>query len=70
MTEKLWEASKKIKKNYNFYDFEKFLFKKFNINFKNNYKKIQKWSIKKSPDFWSSFWDFSNIKGLKGKKKN
>ena len=69
MTEKLWEASKKIKKNSNLYDFEKFLFKKFNINFKNNYKKIQKWSIKKSPDFWSSFWDFSNIKGLKGKKK-
>jgi len=32
-------------------------------------KKIHEWSVKNSQDFWSVFWDFSKIKGVKSKKK-
>ena len=69
MTKKLWEASKEVKKNSNLFAFENFLSKRFKKKFQNNYKKIQKWSIKNSADFWDSFWDFSKIKGKKGKNK-
>ena len=69
MTKKLWEASKEVKKNSNLFAFENFLSKRFKKKFQNNYKKIQKWSIKNSADFWDSFWDFSKIKGEKGKNK-
>ena len=69
MSNKLWEASVKTKRNSNLFEFEKYISKKFKKKFKNNYKKIQQWSIKNSPDFWCSFWDFTNIIGLKGKQK-
>ena len=69
MTKKIWEASLKTKNNSNLYAFEKFLLEKYNINFNKNYKYLLNWSIKHSQDFWSSFWDFSEIKGKKSKKK-
>ena len=50
MTKKLWEASKEVKKNSNLFAFENFLSKRFKKKFQNNYKKIQKWSIKKKGD--------------------
>jgi acetoacetyl-CoA synthetase len=68
MSKKLWEASIQQKKNSNLFKFEKFISKKFKKKFHQNYSKILKWSIKNSPDFWNSFWDFSQIKGIKGKK--
>ena len=69
MTKKLWEASSMQKKNSILFAFEKYISKKFNNNFNNNYKKILDWSIKNSPEFWSSFWDFTKIKGIKSAKK-
>ncbi len=69
MTKKLWEASTKQKKNSNLFAFENYISKKLNKKFNGNYKKISDWSIKNSQEFWSCFWDFSNIKGIKGKKK-
>ena len=69
MSTKLWEASYKSKKNSELFAFEKFISRKFNLRFNNNYKKIQEWSVKNSPDFWDSFWEFSKIKGRKNKKK-
>ena len=69
MTKKLWEASLMQKKNSILFAFEKYISKKFNNNFNNNYKKILDWSIKNSPEFWSSFWDFTKIKGIKSAKK-
>ena len=69
MTKKLWEASSIQKKNSILFAFEKYISKKFNNNFNNNYKKILDWSIKNSPEFWSSFWDFAKIKGIKSAKK-
>ena len=69
MSQKLWEASKKTKKNSELFAFENFISKRLNKKFQNDYKKIHKWSVKNSQDFWNIFWDFSKIKGSKGKLK-
>ncbi len=69
MSKKLWEANSQLKKKSNLYQFEKFISKKFKKKFNQDYSKILNWSIKNSPDFWSSLWDFSQIKGIKGNKK-
>ena len=68
MSIKLWEASKKQKKTSELFAFEKFISKKLNIKFQNNYQEIHNWSVKNSSDFWDLFWDFSKIKGKKPKK--
>ena len=69
MNKKLWQPSNNLKKNSNLFRFEKFISKKFHKNFNKNYKKIHNWSIKHTEEFWSSFWDFSNIKGHKSNNK-
>ena len=69
MTRKLWKASSQLIKNSNLFAYEKYISNKFNKNFNRNYKSLLNWSIKNSPEFWSSFWDFSKIKGIKSKKK-
>ena len=69
MSQKLWEASKKTKKNSELFAFENFISKRLNKKFQNDYKKIHEWSVKNFQDFWNIFWDFSKIKGSKGKLK-
>ena len=69
MTKKLWEASISQKNNSILFSFEKYISKKFNKKFNKNFEKLLHWSIKNSSQFWSSFWDFSEIKGKKGKKQ-
>ena len=69
MTKKIWQASLNQKKNSILNNFEKYISKKFNKNFNGDYQKILNWSIKNSPEFWSTFWNFSKIKGIKGNKK-
>ena len=69
MTKKLWEASISQKNNSILFSFEKYISKKFNKKFNKNFEKLLHWSIKNSSQFWSSFWDFSEIKGIKGKKQ-
>ena len=69
MTKKLWEASSNQKKNSILFSFEKYITKKLNKKFDNNYQKILEWSIKNSQEFWSFFWDFSQINGKKSNKK-
>ena len=69
MSKKIWQPSKNLIKNSELSSFEKFISKKTNINFNKEYKKIHDWSVKKSTDFWSYFWDFSKIKGDKSDKK-
>ena len=68
MTKKLWEASLFQKKNSILFSFENYISKRCKINFNRNYDRLLDWTIKNSPKFWSLFWDFSNIKGIKGKK--
>ena len=69
MTYKLWEASLKEKKNSNLYAFEKQISKKTKKKFNLNYKTLLNWTVKNSSEFWNYFWEFSEIKGLKSKKK-
>ena len=68
MSKKLWQPSLIVKKNSNLFAFENYISKKLKIKFNRNYKKILNWSIKNSPEFWSRFWDFSKIKGIKSNK--
>ncbi len=68
MSKKLWQPSLIVKKNSNLFAFENYISKKIKIKFKRNYKKLLNWSIKNSPEFWSRFWDFSKIKGIKSNK--
>jgi len=67
MKQKLWEASSDQKKNSLLSNYEQFISKKFKKNFNQNYENILKWSIKNPGNFWSSIWDFSEIKGFKSK---
>ena len=69
MTKKLWQASLNQKKNSNLFQFEKYISNKFNIKLNNDFEKILDWSIKNSSEFWSSFWDFAKINGIKSNKK-
>ena len=68
MTKKLWQASLKQKRNSNLFEFEKFLAKKFNYTPEKNYKKLFNWTIKNPKLFWSSLWEYSNLKGIKNDK--
>tara|TARA_Y100000590_G_scaffold448136_1_gene584344 strand:+ start:3196 stop:5157 length:1962 start_codon:yes stop_codon:yes gene_type:complete len=69
MSKILWEASKERKFNSNLYKYEKFLFRKYNLKFRQKYSKLLQWSILNIDKFWDSIWDFSKIKGQKSKKK-
>ena len=69
MKQKLWEASSDQKKNSLLSSYEQFISKKFKKNFNQKYENILKWSIKNPGNFWSSIWDFSEIKGFKSKTK-
>ena len=69
MSKKLWQPSLIVKKNSNLFAFENYISKKLKIKFNRNYKKLSNWSIKNSPVFWSRFWDFSKVKGIKSNKK-
>ena len=68
MNKILWESHNKIKKNSNLYKYEKFLKKKYKIKFNSNFSKIHKWSINNPERFWSSFWEYSRVKGKKIEK--
>jgi len=69
MKQKLWEASSDQKKKSLLSNYEQFISKQFKKNFNQKYENILKWSIKNPGNFWSSIWDFSEIKGLKSKTK-
>ena len=66
---KLWEATKDVKNKSNLHQFEKFISKKYNLNFKHNYQKILDWSTKNSPIFWDEVWNFCKVNGIKSKNK-
>jgi acetoacetyl-CoA synthetase len=68
MNKKLWEASSSIKKKSNLFKFEKFISKQFNYKTNKNYNKLFNWSINNLGLFWSSIWDYTNVKGEKVEK--
>ena len=65
MSQKLWEAHLSIKNKSNLFKFEKFLSKNFNFKVSKNYNKLFNWSIKNQNLFWSSIWDYADVKGKK-----
>ena len=67
MNKKLWEPSKKLKLNSNLLKFEKYISNRFKKKFNQNYEKIHNWTITYPHSFWSSVWDYSKVKGNKGK---
>ena len=68
MAKILWKAKNHQIKNSNFYNYENFLKKNYNFNAKKKYKNLLKWSIKYPIKFWSSIWDFAEVKGKKNTK--
>ena len=67
MNKKLWEPSKTLKLNSNLLKFEKFISNRFKKKFNGNYEKIHNWTIRNPQSFWDSVWDYSKVKGNKGK---
>ena len=69
----LWSPNEEVKKNSNLSFFCKHLDKKNLLKYSENFKNLWKWSVKNPEIFWSEIWDFTKIKGIKGKniiKKN
>ena len=67
MNKKLWEPSKTLKLNSNLLKFERYISNRFKKKFNQNYEKIHNWTITYPHSFWSSVWDYSKVKGNKGK---
>jgi len=61
MAKLLWKPSEERIKNSNMYKFIQFINKKYGTNF-TEYRPLYQWSIENIPEFWSSFWDFADIK--------
>ena len=66
MKEDFWRLKKEKLPKTNLFLYSFFIKKKFNVNTKNNFNKIWKWSIKNPEKFWRSIWDFTKVKGKLG----
>tara|TARA_B100000686_G_C16772618_1_gene966241 strand:+ start:255 stop:2222 length:1968 start_codon:yes stop_codon:yes gene_type:complete len=64
----LWSSNEEGKKTSNLEFFCRELDKKNILKYKPNFEYIWKWSVNKPEIFWSEIWDFTKIKGVKGKK--
>ena len=64
----LWVANEALRKKSNLYNFCKVLSKKKLYKKKENFNDLWKWSVRKPEVFWSEVWNFTKIKGIKGKK--
>jgi acetoacetyl-CoA synthetase len=64
----LWKAKQSQKNISNLFRYEKFLFSKYKLKISQKYSKLLKWSIDNPKKFWSSIWDFAEVKGLKSQK--
>ena len=67
MPRKLWEVDSKTKTKSNLFEFEKYLAKNLIIHLIKIIK-LFNWTIKNPKLFWSSIWEYANIKGLKNDK--
>jgi len=64
----LWVANEALRKKSNLYNFCKILNKKKLYKKNENFNDLWKWSVRKPEVFWSEVWNFTKIKGIKGKK--
>ena len=65
MNRVLWRASKQQKKKSNLFKYENYLKNEYNYSPNGTYSNLLKWSIKNSEDFWSSIWDYADVRGKK-----
>ena len=63
----LWKASSERINDSSLYKFCQYLDNKKILPLVDNYQDLWRWSVQNLEDFWSTFWDYSNIKGYKGK---
>ncbi|MBW1769177.1 MAG: acetoacetate--CoA ligase, partial [Deltaproteobacteria bacterium] len=61
MAKLLWQPSEERIKGTNMYRFMNFTNEKFNQDF-TEYAPLYKWSVENIPDFWTSMWEFAQIK--------
>ena len=61
MKKYIWKLNKKNLSEANLTLYTKFIEKKYNVNFENNFNKLWEWSINNTEDFWKSIWDFTKI---------
>ena len=64
----LWSPNEEIKKKSNLESFIKHLNKKKLFKYNRKFKNIWKWSVNNSEIFWSEVWNFTKIRGFKGKR--
>ena len=64
----LWKAKQSQIDKSNLFRYEKFLFSKYKFKVRQNYSRLLKWSIDNPRKFWSSIWDFTEVKGKKSQK--
>ena len=64
----LWSPNEEIKKRSNLENFIKHLNKKKIFKYNRKFKNIWKWSVNNSEIFWSEVWNFTKIRGFKGKR--
>ena len=64
MNKSLWKPSEQKKRDSLLEDFSKFV----NFNSSQNFKSLWQWSVDNPKEFWSKFWDYSQIIGHKGKE--
>ncbi len=64
----LWTADRASKERSNLEFFRKHINKKKLFKCGQNFKKLWMWSVKNPETFWSEIWNFTKIKGIKGKK--
>ena len=63
----LWSPDEEIKKKSKLEFFCKHLNKKKLLKYSRNFRKLWKWSVNNPEIFWSEIWNFTKIKGIKGK---
>ncbi len=61
----IWSPSDERVNSSNMYKFMKNINEKYNKNL-DSFGSLHSWSIENNSEFWSSIWDFFNIKGSKG----
>ena len=67
MSSLLWKLKEEKLNKTNLFSYSSYIKKNFNIDCGNDYNKLWKWSVDNNTDFWNSIWDFTKVKGYKGK---
>ena len=65
MGKKLWQPSREQIETSSMYRFMQYINEKYGQQF-DQYTPLYNWSIANIPEFWSSFWDFSDVIASKG----